>query len=55
MNGLLKPDAYPDRTVHIKLVQTQMSFVFLTDEYAYKVKRRLTWAIWTTPLSITAG
>ena len=36
---LLKPGAYPEATGKIELVQTQMSFVFLTDEFVYKVKK----------------
>lgn len=37
--ALLKPKAYPETTVQVELVQTQMSFVFLTDNYVYKVKK----------------
>jgi len=37
--ALLKPKAYPHAPGKIELVQTQMSFVFLTDEYVYKVKK----------------
>lgn len=36
---LVTPQAYPDRPRKIKLVQTQMSFVFLTGDYVYKVKK----------------
>ena len=36
---LLQPQAYPHRTQDIKLLQTQMSFVFLTGDFAYKVKK----------------
>jgi len=36
---LLEPKAYPEPPQRIELVQTQMSFVFLTDDYAYKVKK----------------
>jgi aminoglycoside phosphotransferase family enzyme/predicted kinase len=39
VQALLKPEAYPQTTGKIELVQTQMSFVFLTDEYVYKVKK----------------
>jgi len=37
--ALLKPEAYPDVTSRVELMQTQMSFVFLTDKYVYKVKK----------------
>lgn len=37
--ALLQPQAYPHKTGKIKLVQTQMSFVFLTGEFVYKVKK----------------
>jgi len=36
---LLRPQAYPHKTGKIKLVQTQMSFVFLPGEFVYKVKK----------------
>ena len=39
VKALLNPKAYPDRPQGIELVQTQMSFVFLTDNYVYKVKK----------------
>ena len=39
IEDLLKPESYPHRPPRIKLVQTQMSFVFLTGEYVYKVKK----------------
>jgi aminoglycoside phosphotransferase family enzyme/predicted kinase len=39
VQGLLKPQAYPEATGRIELVQTQMSFVLLTDNYVYKVKK----------------
>jgi len=39
IEALLKPEAYPHRSKEVKLVQTQMSFIFLTGKYAYKVKK----------------
>lgn len=39
LDSLLQPQAYPHETQQIQLVQTQMSFVFLTGDYAYKVKK----------------
>lgn len=37
--ALLKPEAYPHKPQKIELVQTQMSFLFLTGDYVYKVKK----------------
>jgi aminoglycoside phosphotransferase family enzyme/predicted kinase len=37
--ALLNPQIYPDPTVKVDLMQTQMSFVFLTGKYVYKVKK----------------
>ncbi|MCJ7576803.1 MAG: hypothetical protein MUO80_09095 [Dehalococcoidia bacterium] len=39
VEALLKPQAYPHKPQKIELVQTQMSFIFLTGEYVYKVKK----------------
>ena len=39
IQALLDPKAYPDRQSEIELRQTQMSFLFLTDNYVYKVKK----------------
>ncbi len=39
VQALLESKAYPDRPPNIELAQTQMSFVFLTGEYVYKVKK----------------
>ncbi|UCH50824.1 MAG: aminoglycoside phosphotransferase, partial [Chloroflexota bacterium] len=36
---LLKPETYPHSPQKVELVQTQMSFIFLTDDYVYKVKK----------------
>jgi aminoglycoside phosphotransferase family enzyme/predicted kinase len=36
---LLRPDAYPHPVAHIELVETLLSWVFLTGVYAYKVKK----------------
>ena len=37
--ALLNPEAYPHKAQKIELVQTQMSFIFLTGEYVYKIKK----------------
>jgi uncharacterized protein len=39
VKALLKPEAYPHKPREVKLVQTQMSFLFLTGDYVYKVKK----------------
>ncbi|NPA94066.1 MAG: AAA family ATPase [Thermodesulfobacteria bacterium] len=39
LDSLLKPDAYPHRPKEIKLIQTHLSWVFLADEYVFKVKK----------------
>jgi aminoglycoside phosphotransferase family enzyme len=39
IRALLEPRAYPHKPPRIELVQTQMSFIFLAGEYAYKVKK----------------
>jgi len=39
--ALLQPQAYPHKTGEINLVQTQMSFIFLTGAFVYKVKKTI--------------
>jgi aminoglycoside phosphotransferase family enzyme/predicted kinase len=39
VRDLLEPRAYPHHPAKVELLQTQMSFVFLTGEYVYKVKK----------------
>lgn len=39
IQALLDPKVYPDKTKRVELEQTQMSFIFLTDDYVYKVKK----------------
>ena len=39
VKALLDPKAYSDIPKGVELAQTQMSFVFLTDDYVYKVKK----------------
>jgi len=39
IKALLEPKAYSHPPQRIELVQTQMSFVFMTDDYVYKVKK----------------
>ncbi|MEO8456866.1 MAG: AAA family ATPase [Chloroflexota bacterium] len=39
VQALLKPAAYPQPTRRVELIQTHISYVFLTDDYAYKIKK----------------
>lgn len=39
IEALSRPEAYPHETVPIKVIHTQMSCVFLTGKYAYKIKK----------------
>ena len=37
--ALLEPSAYPEPTGRVELIQTHISWVFITDDFAYKVKK----------------
>ena len=39
VEALLIPEAYPHKPREVKLIQTQMSFLLLTGDYVYKVKK----------------
>jgi len=39
VEAMLKPEAYPQDPGNIELIQTHISFVFLTNNYVYKVKK----------------
>lgn len=39
LKSLLKPDAYPEEVSSVKLIQTHVSYIFLTDRHAYKIKK----------------
>lgn len=39
IEGLLKPEAYPHDCEYIELIETHISWVLLTGEFAYKVKK----------------
>lgn len=41
MLGLLKPEAYPHPCRDVRLVETHISWILLTGDYAYKVKKPL--------------
>ncbi|WP_129125721.1 bifunctional aminoglycoside phosphotransferase/ATP-binding protein [Geomonas oryzae] len=39
IKSLLEAKAYPDPTTKVRLVETHVSFIFLTDHFVYKVKK----------------
>ena len=39
LKSLLRPEAYPDPTNSVSLLQTHVSFIFITDEFVYKIKK----------------
>ncbi len=39
VRAMIRPEFYPERPEWVKLIQTHISYVFLTDEYVYKVKK----------------
>ena len=39
VRSLLKPSAYAESTSTVELIQTHVSYIFLTDDHAYKVKK----------------
>jgi aminoglycoside phosphotransferase family enzyme len=39
INDLLIPEAFPEKTKEVSLVQTHISWVLLTDNFAYKIKK----------------
>lgn len=41
---LRRPDAYPDRPDRVETLETHMSWVFLTDRFAYKLKKPVRYA-----------
>jgi uncharacterized protein len=41
VDALLKPEAYPENPGEIGLIQTHISFVFLTKNFVYKVKKEV--------------
>ena len=36
---LQNPETYPNHTSHIETIETHVSWVFLTDHFAYKLKK----------------
>jgi aminoglycoside phosphotransferase family enzyme/predicted kinase len=39
LKSLQKPDAYPEPTNSVRLLQTHVSFLFITDNFVYKIKK----------------
>ena len=39
LQGLLDPGSYPHSCSHIELIETHISWVLLTGDYAYKLKK----------------
>ena len=39
MQALMDPDAYPQATSNVDMIETHISFIFFTSGYAYKVKK----------------
>lgn len=39
VKALFKPEAYDEKTSKVELIQTHISYVFLTDDHVYKVKK----------------
>jgi aminoglycoside phosphotransferase family enzyme len=39
VEAMLKPETYPEPAGKIELIQTHISFVFLTEKYVYKIKK----------------
>lgn len=42
--ALCRPDTYPDAPLRIEVIETHMSFVFLTPGHAYKMKKPVSYA-----------
>ncbi len=39
VTALLQPEAYPEPTTRVESLQTYISYIFLTDQHAYKIKK----------------
>jgi aminoglycoside phosphotransferase family enzyme/predicted kinase len=39
LEALLRPDAYPEPTSQVSLVETHVSYILITDNFAYKIKK----------------
>ncbi|RQW77802.1 MAG: kinase [Geobacter sp.] len=39
LKSLLIPEAYPEPTFSVRLLQTHVSFIFVTDNFVYKIKK----------------
>ena len=39
VNDLAKSEAYPEQTKNVEMLQTHISYIFITDDYVYKIKK----------------
>ena len=39
VESLLRPEAYPERPERVELIQTHISYILLTERFAYKIKK----------------
>jgi uncharacterized protein len=39
IKSLLKPKAYPEPTAEVRLIETHVSYIFITERFVYKVKK----------------
>ena len=39
VEAMFRPEFYPRRPEHLELIQTHVSYIFITGDYVYKVKK----------------
>jgi aminoglycoside phosphotransferase family enzyme len=39
VNDLIRPEAYPEPTKNVEMLQTHISYIFIADDYVYKIKK----------------
>lgn len=39
VNDLKRPEAYPEPTKNVEMLQTHISYIFITDDHVYKIKK----------------
>ena len=52
IKALLKPSAYPEACGKITFLQTHISYIFLTDKYAYKIKKPVDFGFLDLPVQL---
>ena len=55
VNGLMETRAYREKTTPVELVETRVSYLFLTDRYVYNVKKPVDYGFLDFTTSINAG